>query len=91
MKHLNGNVLNVGKIFEQTGIYTTGHLKSQHISLLECPRCLHCYPFIQGYSNSEKELVEFCKQYYPDLKENDRTLTELIGILNEQVKIRIII
>ena len=74
MKHLNGNVLNVGKIFEQTGIYTTGHLKSQHISLLECPRCLHCYPFIQGYSNSEKELVEFCKQYYPDLKENDRTL-----------------
>ena len=22
----------------------------------------------------EKELVEFCKQYFPDLKENNRTL-----------------
>jgi hypothetical protein len=63
-----------GNVFEQQGIYTTGHLKTQHISLLECPRCLHCYPLIQGYSKSEKELVEFCKQYYPDLKENDRTL-----------------
>ena len=38
------------------------------------PRCLKCYPFIQGYSNSEKELVEFCKQYYPNLIENDRQL-----------------
>ena len=25
-------------------------------------------------SNIEKELVEFCKQYYPGLKENDREL-----------------
>ena len=73
MKHLNGNVLNAGNIFEQTGIYTTGHLKINN-QLLDCPRCLHCYPYLQGYSNLEKELVDFCKEYYPELKENDKSL-----------------
>jgi very-short-patch-repair endonuclease len=42
--------------------------------LSACPRCLHCYPLTKPISNLEKELVDFCKQYYPDLKENDRTL-----------------
>ena len=38
------------------------------------PRCLNCYPYLNGFSKSEKELVDFCKQYFPNLKENDRTL-----------------
>ena len=51
-----------------------GHLTHIDKQLFDCPRCLHCYPFIQGFSNSEKELVDFCKQYYPNLIENDRQL-----------------
>jgi hypothetical protein len=66
---MNGNVLNVGNIFKQK-IYQT----SFNDEFPYLPRCLNCYPFIQGYSNSEKELTDFCKQYYPNLIENDRQL-----------------
>ena len=38
------------------------------------PRCPICYPKIAGYSNMEKELVDFCKQHFPNLIENDREL-----------------
>jgi hypothetical protein len=69
-KNINGNVLSVGNIFEST-IHGNCHNQSKFTNL---PRCLNCYPFIQGFSNSEKELVEFCKQYYPNLIENDRQL-----------------
>ena len=69
-KNINGNALNVGNIFEST-IHVNCHNQSNFTNL---PRCLYCYPFIQGYSNSEKELVDFCKQYYPNLIENDRQL-----------------
>ena len=37
------------------------------------PKCTNCYPKLYGASKGEKEVVEFCKQYYPDLIENDRT------------------
>ena len=37
------------------------------------PRCKICYPLLNGFSKGEKEVVEFCKIYYPDLIENDRT------------------
>jgi ribosomal protein L44E len=63
-----------GNIFEQDKIYSTGHLTHIDKHLFDCPRCLNCYPFIQGYSNAEKSLVAFCKQYFPNLIENDRTL-----------------
>jgi hypothetical protein len=69
-KNINGNVLNVGNIFE-SAIHVNCHKQSNFNNL---PRCLNCYPFIQGFSNIEKELVEFCKQYYPNLIENDRQL-----------------
>ena len=36
------------------------------------PRCLNCYPKLSGSSLIEKDVVKFCKQYYPDLIENDR-------------------
>lgn len=38
------------------------------------PRCLNCYPIVKGFSNLEKDLVDFCKQFYPNLIENDRQL-----------------
>jgi hypothetical protein len=74
VKYINGNVLNVGNIFEQK-LRTTAHLAEK--SLRSCPRCLNCYPYFSSngrISAKEKELVEFCKQYYPDLIENDRQL-----------------
>jgi very-short-patch-repair endonuclease len=64
-----GNVNYVGNEFKSR-IYTTGHIKS----LEKCPRCPICYPRIAGYSNMEKELVDFCKQHFPNLIENDRKL-----------------
>ena len=36
------------------------------------PRCPSCYP-LHTSSLAEKEISEFCKQYYPNLIENDRT------------------
>jgi hypothetical protein len=38
------------------------------------PKCPYCYPKTEGISNLEKEMSDFCKQYYPDLIENDRSL-----------------
>ena len=38
------------------------------------PRCPTCFPKSSGTSKAEKEVSDFCKQYYPDLLENDRTL-----------------
>jgi transposase-like protein len=58
------------KIFTQEYHYTTEHIKE----LQTCPRCLNCYPLNKPISNLEKELVEFCKQYYPNLIENDKSL-----------------
>jgi hypothetical protein len=57
-----------GNIFE----HIFYHTKISDLST-RVPRCLNCYPLnINSYK--EKELVEFCKQYYPDLIENDREL-----------------
>jgi hypothetical protein len=67
--YISGNVLNVGNVFEQKIYQTSFNHEFPYL-----PRCLNCYPFIQGYSNSEKELTDFCKQYYPNLIENDRQL-----------------
>ena len=41
---------------------------------LHIPRCLNCYPIIGGTSRGEQELIEFCKQYYPNLITHDKTL-----------------
>ncbi len=38
------------------------------------PRCLTCYPILSGTSKKEQELVEFCKQFYPNLIQHDRKL-----------------
>jgi len=36
------------------------------------PRCPQCYPYF--YSKFEEEVLTFCKQYYPNLIENDRSI-----------------
>lgn len=59
-----------GNIFTQK-LHSSEHLKE----CKDVPRCLKCYPFLNaGVSNKEKELVNFCKQFYPNLIENDKTL-----------------
>ena len=59
-----------GSIFEQPS------LMNSHIDGIPrpIPRCLKCYPFTHGYSGMEKELVEFCRHYFTNLIENDKTL-----------------
>jgi very-short-patch-repair endonuclease len=53
-----------GNIFE--AVYDDGEIHS---------RCFNCFPKKRIVcSKKEKELVEFLKQYFPDLVENDRTL-----------------
>ena len=59
-----------GNIFTQR-LRSTNHIKECE----EVPRCLKCYPFLNsGISNKEKELSDFCKQFYSNLIENDREL-----------------
>lgn len=53
--------LKCGNVFED-------HLCS-HI-----PRCLKCHPLLSGKSKKEQELVEFCKQFYPNLIQHDRKI-----------------
>ncbi len=38
------------------------------------PRCPKCYPIIGGSSKGEIELLEFCKQFYPNLIQHDKHL-----------------
>ena len=75
-----------GNIFKQRYYHTSFN---EEDSLL--PRCLKCYPFNTNFSNSEKELVEFCKQYFPSLKENDRKLIKPLelDIVIDELKLAI--
>ena len=51
-----------------SNIYSTGHLdKSRYV-----PRCLVCYPYLQGDSVLQKQFVQFVKENYKyGIKEND--------------------
>ena len=61
--------------------------KTMHIEEFPyLPRCLNCYPYLSGYSNLEKELVDFCKQYFPNLECHNSQLIkpyELDIVINE--------
>ena len=58
-----------GNEFEQK-IYTTGLKIDEYM-----PRCLNCYPYVNGYSNLQKEVVEFIKSIYNGkIIENDRII-----------------
>lgn len=37
------------------------------------PRCLKCYP-LYSQSRAEKEVCDFCREYYPNLIENDKKI-----------------
>lgn len=46
------------------------HIDGGHI-----PRCLKCYPYIAGFSNNEKEILEFIKSIISDeILSNDRNI-----------------
>jgi hypothetical protein len=45
------------------------HIDDGHI-----PKCPFCYPLLVGTSKGEKEVSDFCKQYYPNLIENSRSI-----------------
>jgi hypothetical protein len=47
----------------------TDHIDNGHI-----PKCPTCYPKIVCMSKPEKEVSDFCKQYYPNLIENSRSI-----------------
>ena len=75
-----------GNIFKQRYYHTSFN---EEDSLL--PRCLKCYPFNTNFSKSEKDLVNFCKQYFPSLKENDRKLIKPLelDIVIDELKLAI--
>lgn len=57
-----------GNEFEQR-IFTTHHLENEVDRYI--PRCLHCFPSMKGKSQLENELFQFCKEYFPNLKEHE--------------------
>jgi ribosomal protein L44E len=50
------------------------HISANENFSIKTIRCLNCFPIFYNTSNMEKELADFCKQYFPNLNENDRTL-----------------
>ena len=80
-----------GNIFK-THIHVTKHISSNK-DFSKVPRCLKCYPFIEniGKSKKEKQLVEFCKQYFPNLEENNRSIIfpKQLDIVIEELKLAI--
>lgn len=82
-----------GNIF-QSKIYCTNHLYySLGKNYRYIPQCYNCFPKSQdlGISKSEKELVDFCKQFYPNLIENNRSLIKPyeLDILIPDIKLAI--
>lgn len=55
------------------------------------PRCPKCYPIIGGSSKGEIELLEFCKQFYPNLSQHDKHLIKPyeLDILIPELKLAI--
>lgn len=77
-----------GNQFQQR-IHTT-HFNDEFAGL---PRCLICYPYSEntGKSYLQRQVVQFCKQYFPDLIQNDRRLIApyQIDILIPEIKLAI--
>jgi len=40
------------------------------------PRCPTCYPMLKGTSKAEQEVLEFVKQYYPNVENPNRTILD---------------
>lgn len=55
------------------------------------PRCLNCYPLDSGFSNAEKQITNFCKQFFPKLLQNNRVLIKpyQLDIVIPQIKLAI--
>lgn len=63
-----------GNIFESNISNTTHFQENINVNLKRLPRCLKCYPKCSGFSNQEKQLLLFCKQYFKNILENDKKL-----------------
>ena len=53
-----------------------GNVFVDHINNGHIPKCPICYPNLYGTSKFEKEVSDFCKQYFPNLIENTNTILE---------------
>lgn len=66
-------------------IYTT-HFNEEG----NMPRCLKCFPKINGFSYKELELLDFCKQYFPDAAKNKQLIKPLeVDICIPELKLAI--
>ena len=89
--------LNSGKIYKwkcmkcgnifQTHLHKTLHV----VEFPYLPRCLNCYPYLNGISQRQKQLAQFCKQYFPELQQNNRQLIKpyQLDIVIPQIKLAI--
>ena len=76
-----------GEEFKQR-VYTTSFLSDMR----SCPRCWKCYPQVSGYSNMEKELLNFLKEIYEgEILENDKKLIRLyeLDLVLPEIKLAI--
>lgn len=54
------------------------------------PRCLKCYPYLSGFSNKEKELLELVKSYFPDAHKDRKLINPLeLDIVIDELKLAI--
>lgn len=67
----------------QSNIHTTRHIEG--LIYEKMPRCLHCFPFLSGTSKKEQQLINYCKQYYPQLQFN---YWKLLGNLQVDIYIQ---
>lgn len=67
---------------------TSHHLTEKAYRL---PRCPNCFPKLAGISYLQKQVVQFCKQYFPNLLENDRKIIKPyeLDIVIPQIKLAI--
>lgn len=73
-----------GNKFESR-IYCTGHMKNVDWFL---PRCLNCYPLYKGESQKERELLEFCKNFFPNIGKTRKLIYPYeIDVLIEDIKL----
>ena len=73
-----------GNEFESR-IYCTGHLKEINGFI---PRCLKCYPLFNSTSKKEKELLDFCRTFFPNASKTRKLIYPYeIDILIEELKL----
>ena len=76
-----------GGVFEST-IHSTRHIDGHEYDRM--PRCFNCFPRNHGTSKQEREFIEFCREYFPNLKSNDKALIgKELDIVIPEIKLAI--